>query len=169
MMLLDGGFSVMNPSFGLLFWTSIIFIAAWLFLSRFFKNIKDALKNRESAITESLEAAKNAQAKVADIEAKIEEELRLAREERLRVIKEADTLKEKILEEARSKAEEIARRSMDEAKEEIANRHKEMEINLINETGQMAIQIAQQILQRELEGKHDAFVSQKLEEFKSQR
>ena len=60
-MLFLTGFSVLNPSFGLFFWTTLIFVLVWLFLSRFFKTIAQALEDRENFIDGSLSKAKEAE------------------------------------------------------------------------------------------------------------
>ena len=42
-------FTVARPGIGLLFWTSLIFIAFWVMVGKFaFRPIKDALKKRET-------------------------------------------------------------------------------------------------------------------------
>lgn len=168
-MLFLAEFSVMNPSFGFLFWTSIIFILVWLVLGRFFKSIKNALKDREGSIEEALNAANKAREEMKNLRSEHEVELKQAREERIRIIKEAEMLKEQIIEEARQRATEATQKMMESAKEEIENRRKEMEINFYNEIGKMSVAIAQQVLQRELEGKHEAFVAERVEEFKQRK
>ena len=67
-MILLAGFPVLNPSVGLFFWTTLIFVLVWLFLSRFFKNIAQALEDRENFIDGSLSKAKQAEASLASIE-----------------------------------------------------------------------------------------------------
>jgi len=57
----------MNPSFGLLFWTSIIFILVWAVLGSFFKTIKSALKQRESDIQTALDQAAQARKELAQL------------------------------------------------------------------------------------------------------
>jgi F-type H+-transporting ATPase subunit b len=168
-MLFLADFSVMNPSFGLLFWTTIIFLFVWLVIGRSFKSIKEALKKRDSSIEEALMSAEKAREEIKLIQSSHDAELKKAREERLRIIKEAEEIKEKILEEARTRADESTRKLLESAKVEIENRRKEMEINFYNEIGKMSVAIAQQLLHRELEGKHDAFVADRVEEFKQKK
>ena len=163
-MLFLADFSVMNPSFGLLFWTSIIFVFVWLVIGRFFKSIKNALKTRESSISDALHAADKAREEMKKLQSEHEAELKKAREERIRIIKEAEEIKEKILEEARQRANDNTIKMMESAKEEIENRRKEMEINVYNEIGKMALTIAEQLVRRELENKHEAFVAEQAEE-----
>lgn len=159
-------FSVMNPSFGLLFWTTLIFILVWLVLGSFFKTIKNALKEREGDISTALNQAQLAREEMAQLKSQHEVLLKQAREERLQIIREAEAIRERIVEEAKAKAEETTRNMLEAAKQEIENRRKEMEVSLYNEVGKLSVNIAQQIMQRELEGKHEAFVAQKVDELK---
>ncbi len=159
-------FSVMNPSFGLLFWTTIVFILVWLVLGRFFKTIKNALKEREDDISNALNQAQLARKEMAQLKSEHEVLLKQAREERLQIIREAEAIRERIVEEAKSKAEDSTRKMLESAKEEIENRRKEMEVGLYNEAGKLSLIIAQQIMMRELEGKHEDFVAQQVAELK---
>lgn len=165
-MLYLADFSVMNPSFGLLFWTTIIFIGVFFVLSRFFKTIKNALNAREHDIDSALASADLARKEMAQIQDVQKNMERQAAEDRLKIIREAEAIRDKILEEAKAKAEETTRQLLESAKFEIENRRKEMEINLLNEVGRLSVDIAEHILQTELQGKHDDFISRKLSEVK---
>jgi F-type H+-transporting ATPase subunit b len=165
-MLYLADFSVMNPSFGLLFWTTIIFLVVLLVLSRFFKTIKNALKAREHDIDSALAAAEMARKEMAQIQDAQRNMERQAAEDRLRIIREAEAIRDNMLEEAKLKAEETSRQLLEAAKNEIENRRKEMEVTLFNEVGRISVDIAQQIIQSELQGKHEEFVNRKISELK---
>lgn len=165
-MLFLAEFSVMNPSLGLLFWTAIIFVFVLLVLSRFFKTIKNALKKRETDIETALNKAEEARKEIAEVQnlqKKMESE---AAEIRLKIIREAEAIRDKIIEEAKSKAEEATRSMLESARIEIANRQKEMEISMMNEVGKLSVDIAQQVLQMELQNRHEDFIASKINEFK---
>jgi len=110
-------FSVMNPSFGLLFWTTLIFIFVWLVLGSFFKTIKNALKEREGDISNALNQAQLAREEMAELKSEHEVLLKQAREERLQIIREAEAIRERIVEEAKAKAEETTRGMLETAKQ----------------------------------------------------
>jgi len=165
-MLYLADFSVMNPSFGLLFWTSIIFLGVFFVLSRFFKTIKDALKARETDIDTALKLAENARKEISQLQDVQKDMERQAAEDRLKIIREAELIREKMLEDARNKAEDLSRQMLESAKQEIENRRKEMEVTLFNEIGRLSVDIAQQILQSELQNKHEEFISTKINELK---
>jgi F-type H+-transporting ATPase subunit b len=169
-MLFLADFSVMNPSFGLLFWTTVAFILVWLVLGKTaFKPITKALQEREQSIDEALHAADKAREEIKLLKSDHDKLLEEARIKRNEIITEAQALRDRIIEEAKVKADDNARKLLDAAKEETINRRNEMEIALYNEIGKLSLNIARQIIQTELKGNHDAFVSQKVEEFKKQR
>ena len=165
-MLYLADFSVMNPSFGLLFWTTIIFLGVLFVLSRFFKTIKNALNAREHDIDSALAAAEMARKEMAQIQEAQKNMERQAADDRLRIIREAEAIRDNMLEEAKAKSEEISRQLLEAAKSEIENRRKEMEVTLLNEIGRLSVDIAQQIIQTELQGKHEEFVARKINELK---
>jgi F-type H+-transporting ATPase subunit b len=165
-MLYLADFSVMNPSFGLLFWTTIIFLGVFFVLSRFFRTIKDALKARETDIDNALQMAENARKEMAQLQDDKKNQERQASEERLRIIREAEAIRDKMLEDSKTRSEETTRQLLEAAKTEIENRRKEMEVTLLNEVGRLSVDIAQQILQVELQGKHEDFVARKVTEMK---
>ena len=159
-------FSVMNPSFGLLFWTTIIFLVVFFVLSRFFKTIKDALKAREHDIDSALQSAEQAKKEMARLEEAQKNLERQTYDERLKIISQAKAIRDKMLEDAKDKAEETTRQLLESAKQEIENRRKEMEVALLNEIGRLSVDIAQQIIQTELQGNHEEFVARKINELK---
>jgi F-type H+-transporting ATPase subunit b len=169
-MLFLADFSVMNPSFGLLFWTTIVFLLVWFVIGKVaFKPIITALQNREKSIDDALQAAERAHEEMKTLQANNQQILKEAREERIKIIREAEALRERIVEDAKNKAEESTKKLLETAKDEIENRRREMEVVLCNEIGKISLGIARQVLQTELEGKHDAFIAQKVEEFKQKR
>lgn len=170
MLFLSGGFAPMQPSFGLLFWATVVFLLVWLFLGKFaFKPISKALGERENAIDEALMEAEKARAEKVST---VEEQNRLlneAKEERIRVISQAKATSDQIVEDGRVKGKEVEERIIAAAKEEAQNRKQEMVTDLMNQTGLLASDIAAGILGKELAGNHEAFIKTKLEEFKKQQ
>lgn len=169
-MLFLEGFSPMQPSFGLLFWTTVVFVLVLFFLGKFaFKPITKALSERENAIDEALMEAEKARAEKVST---VEEQNRLlneAKEERIRVIAQAKSTADQLVEDGRDKGKEMEERIIAAAKEEAGNRKQEMITGLMNQTGLLATDIAAGILGKELDGKHEDFIRTKLEEFKKQQ
>lgn len=154
-------FSVIRPELGLTFWTLLIFLIIWGVLGKMaFKPIQNALKKREGNIQTALDEAKKARDEMSHLKAKNEELLIEAREERTKMLREAKEMKEAIVTEAKAKAKEEAHRVLENAKHEIDNLRMAAMIDLKNQSGLLAIQVAEKILQRELKGdsERDAYV-----------
>jgi len=155
-------FSVIKPDFGLLFWTTIIFLLFWLLIGKFaFRPIAQALKKREDDIQDSLDDAKKTRQDMANLKAENEELLAQAREERTLILKEAKNAKENIINEAKEKAKEEAKRIVAGAKEQIENQKMAAIIEIKNQVGIIAIEIAEKIIRKELQGNatQEAFVN----------
>lgn len=149
-------FTVIRPDFGMVFWTLLIFSLFWFLMSRFaFKPIANALKEREDDIQSSLDQAKKAREEMQHLKAKNEELLALAQEERAKILQEAKMAKDTIIAEAKEKAREESHRIVVNAKQEIENMRMAAVIDLKNQVGSIAVDIAEKILQRELKEKND--------------
>jgi len=162
-------FSVLDPSFGLFFWTTVIFILVWLFLSRFFKNIAQALEDRENFIDDSISKAKDAEKALANIESAKQAKIKEAEEKSRDIISEAESIRKSKIAEGEQKANVRRGEILEAAKEERENRKKEMETDIQNAIGLNAIEIATKVLRKELEGKHEDFVKAEIEKLKSNK
>ncbi len=162
-------FSVIKPDPGLTFWTLLIFLLVWGVLGKLaFKPIQGALRKREQDIQTALDEAKKARDEMSHLKAKNEELLVEAREERSKMLKEAKEMKEAIVNEAKAKAKEEAQRVLSNAKQEIDNLRMAAMVDLQNQSGMLAIQVAEKILQRELKGdpEREAYVKTLVEGIK---
>lgn len=147
-------FSVIKPEPGLLIWTTIIFGLFWFIMSRFaFKPIGNALKQRELDIQNSLDEAKRAREEMSQLQAENEKLLAQAREERSAILKEAKEAKDEIIAEAKERAAAEYKRKVESAIQDIENQKMAAMIALKNQAGQMAVEIAEKILRRELSNK----------------
>jgi F-type H+-transporting ATPase subunit b len=149
-------FSVFRPEPGLLIWTSIIFFIFWFLMARFaFKPIGQALKQRETDIQDALDQAKLARQEMANLQAENEKLMQQAREERSAILKEAKDAKDEIVAEAKERANAEYKRKVESAMHDIENMKLAAITELKNQAGQMAIDIAEKVLQRELANKND--------------
>ena len=161
-------FSPIKPDFGLLLWTSVIFLLFWFLMSRFaFTPIKDALKKREGDIKDSLDEAKRARDEMANLKSENEALLVEAREERSKILRAAKEAKDSIINEAKTKAKADAKKIMDDAIREIDNQKHAAITDVKNQAGLMAIEIAEKIIKKELKGTgdHEAFVNNLVKDF----
>lgn len=153
-MLFLGDFSVIKPEPGLLFWTTVIFLLFWFLMSRFaFKPIAESLKKREMDIQDALDQAKIARQEMANLQAENEKLLVQAREERAVILKEAKDAKDEIIAEAKERANAEYKRKVESAIQDIENQKMAALVELKNQTGQLAIEIAEKLLQKQLENK----------------
>ena len=155
-MLFLADFNVLKPEPGLLFWTLIIFSTFWFLMSRFaFKPIGEALKQRETDIQSALDEAKKAREEMSHLQAENEKLLAQAREERSAILKEAKEAKEEIIAEAKERANAEYKRKVESALQDIENQKMAAMTDLKNKAGQMAIEIAEKILRKELANSPD--------------
>ena len=162
-------FSVIKPDFGLLFWSTVFFLLFWLIMARFaFRPIASALKKREDDIQDSLDEAKKARQEMANLKSENEQLLIQAREERAKILREAKEAKDSIIKEAREKAKEEAKKIVASAKTEIENQRMAAVIDIKNQIGNIAIEVAEKVLRKELSGdqSQEAFVKTLVDEVK---
>ena len=142
---------LITPDFGFFFWMVIAFGIVFFCLAKFaFPVISKALKTREQKIAESLENAERIHKEMESIQAKNEELLKKAREEREAMLNEARISRDKIIEEAKEKAKDETNRLVESAKETIENERKAAMTDIKNEIANISIKVAEKILEKEL-------------------
>lgn len=162
-------FEPLQPTPGLALWSVVIFILFWALMAKFaFKPIAEGLRKRESDIRNALAEAEKAKEEMANLKAENEVILAEAREERSKIIKEAKEAKNNIIGEAKEKAKDEAQRIVTTAKQEIENEKQAALTEVKNKVGNMATDIAEKILKKELSGQteHESFVSKLVGEIK---
>ncbi len=146
-------FSVIKPDFGLLFWTTVIFLLFWFVIGKFaFRPIAEALKKRETDIQHSLDEAKRVRQEMSNLKAENEQLLIQAREERAKILKEAKDAGDALVAESREKAKLEAQKIVASAKEQIEHQKMAAVIDLKNQVGTMALEISEKLLRRQLQG-----------------
>lgn len=146
-------FSPIKPDIGLILWTTVIFSLFWFLMSRVaFTPIKNALKKRENDIQDALDQSKLAREEMATLKAENAQALAQANAERAQILQEAKEMKANIINEAKDKAKEEANKIVSNAKLEIENQRKAAVTDIKNQAGVMAIEIAEQLLKKNLKG-----------------
>jgi F-type H+-transporting ATPase subunit b len=115
-----------------------------------------------------LNEAKKAKEEMNALNARNEEILKEAQEERAKIIGEAKKVKDAIVNEAKVKAKEEAQRIVTTAKQEIEAQKKAALTEVKNEVGQMALSIAEKVIRKELQGdsNQESFVNKLVDEIK---
>ena len=157
------------PSFGLIFWTLLVFLILLFILKKFaWKPILESLKERETTISGSIAAAERIKAEMAQLKNENEAMLAKAREERTQMLKEARDTKDKIINEAKEQAKVEANKIIIDAQAAIQQQKMAAITEVKNQVGQLVIEVSKKVLSRELESSpaQDALVKQMIEEVK---
>ncbi len=142
---------MLNPDIGLVFWTGVSFLVVLFLLAKFaWKPILGAVKQREENIENALQAAEKAQAEMEKLNAKNEELLVQAREERDALISEAKEAREKMISEAKTTANAEAEKIMTSAKASIEIEKRAAIAELKNTVGALSLDIAEKVVREKL-------------------
>jgi len=139
---------LLNPDFGLVFWTTITFLLlVWVLGKIAWKPILQSIEKRNEEIAQALATAEKIKQEMAQMQVEKEKLLEQARAERDQIIEEARKMSKKLIEDANEKAKAEAQRIIDSAYESIENQKKEIATELKNEVALIALQIAEKIVE----------------------
>jgi F-type H+-transporting ATPase subunit b len=151
-----GGGSLLDPHYGLMFWTLLIFAALMLLLKRFAWNgILEAVRGREQAITDAMAAAERDRNEAAKLVAEQKAAIEAARNEAQRFIAEgratAESMRSEMLEQTRQQQAEL----LDRARKEIdAEKSKALD-EIRREAVDLALAGAGKLIGQKLDGDAD--------------
>jgi F-type H+-transporting ATPase subunit b len=160
---------LVNPGIGLIFWMTLAFLAILYLLGKVaWKPILKALKERETSIEVALNSAEKAKEEMKQMQFSNEQLLKEAKNERDAILTQARKIKDSIIEESKVKAHEEANRIIISAKESIENEKMSAIIDLKNQIGILALEVARKILIRELSDpkKQEEFIQQLIKDVK---
>ena len=160
---------LVTPGFGLIFWTSVVFIILLFLLKRMaWTPILNNVDARNKSIEEALEAAKNARDEMSSLKADNDRILKEARAQRDEMLKEARELKASIISEAKNAAKDEADKMIASAKVVIENEKAGAISELKNTVGSLSVDIAEKVLRAELKDvdKQNAFIADMLKDIK---
>lgn len=145
---------LLTPSFGLIIWTLVAFLAVFFILKKFaWPVILKGLKEREDSITQSLETAQKVKAEMAQLKIDNEQLIKKAQEERAVMLKEARETKDKIVNEAKEQAKKETAKILSEAQQVIEAKKMAAIIDVKNQVGKLVIEVTEKVLRRELGNK----------------
>jgi len=141
-------------SFGLFFWQLLIFIFLVLLLKKFaWKPILDTVNERESSIKDAMREADKARNEMASIQESNQKVLKEARAEREALLKDARKTGAEIVAKAKTDAKTEANKIISQAQEAIDNEKRAAINELKNQVAQISLEIAEKVIETELENK----------------
>lgn len=161
-----------TPDAGLLFWMLLSFGVVFFVLAKWgFPVITRMVDDRKRYIDESLEAAREANEKLAHIKTESEAILKEAREEQAKILKEATLTRDRIIEEAREKARLEGQRLLEETRIQLNNEKEAAMRDIRRQTVEIAIGVAEKIMRNNLttERQHMDLVERLVEEVEKKK
>lgn len=158
------------PDSGLLFWMTLVFIIVFLILLKWgFPSIVKMVDDRKKYIDESLQKAKDANEKLANIQKESEAMLQEARDNQATILKEAAKTRDAIVEKAQEKAQEESARIISESRTEIQNEKQAALREIRTQVAELSVKIAEKILLQQLSdpNKQNELIDKLLDEVSS--
>jgi len=159
--------NLLNPGFGLVFWTAITFLILLIILRKFaWKPILDAVDEREKSISESLEAADQAKTDMLHLKEDNKQMMKEAREQRDQMLRDAQDMKKRLIADATDEAGKKSAEMIAKAQESIRSEKNAAIKELKSQVGLLSIEIAEKVIKAELkdEKSQKALVEKMLKE-----
>ena len=163
--------SLLLPDAGLLFWMLLAFGVVFAVLYKYgFPIITSMVEARKKYIDDALKGAKEANAKIANIENECNWLIEEARKKQVEILREATAARDLIMKEAREKADADTEKMIADAKKEIEQQKDEALSALRDEAAKIAISVAEKVLRKELSDKasQQAYIEKLVDETKNE-
>lgn len=140
-----------TPGFGLVFWMFVSFAVLFFILWKYaWPMILDIVDKRAYLIDKGVEYAQNAKEQLDNAQLAADNLLNEARRKEADILREAESLKTKIIEDARAEAKEQAKKETEAAKLSIEQAKKEAELSIRDEVGAIALSIAEKVVRERM-------------------
>jgi F-type H+-transporting ATPase subunit b len=159
--------NLLTPDIGLLFWMLLCFSIVFFVLAKFgFPVIVKMVEERKNFIDKSVASAKEANERLKGIVEEGEAILKKSRSEEIKILKEADEMKHKIIADAKEQAKVDAGKIIEDAKLAIEKEKEKALREVNNRVAELSISIAEKILRKNLaaEQEQQEFVNQLIAE-----
>ncbi len=154
-------------SIGLFFWQSMIFIGLLFLLRKYaWGPILSAVNERETSIKDALASAEAARSEMETLQSDNQRILKEARAEKEALLKEARNTRADLINTAKEEAQAEADKILTQAQEAIQNEKRAAISELKEQVGSIAMDIAEKVLQKELESndKQEQLINQLLKD-----
>ena len=162
--------SLLTPEIGLLFWMIVAFGVVFFGLAKFgFPIITQMVDNRKKYIDESLDAARQANEKLAKIQEESAAMLKQAQEKQSQILAEAMEMRKQIVEKAQAEATTAGQKILEEAKQQIQVEKEDAIRDIRRQVGELSVQVAEKVLRQSLATDKDqmAMIDRMLDELET--
>lgn len=143
--------SLLTPEIGLLFWMIVAFGVVFFVLAKFgFPIITQMVDERKKYIDESLEAARQANEKLAKIQEESAAMLKQAQEKQSQILAEAMEMRKQIVEKAETEATAAGQKIITEARQQIQAEKEDAIRDIRRQVGELSVQVAEKVLRQTL-------------------
>ena len=143
--------SLLTPEIGLLFWMIVAFVVVFFVLAKFgFPIITQMVDERKKYIDESLEAAREANEKLAKIQEESAAMLKQAQEKQSQILAEAMEMRKQIVEKAETEATAAGQKIITEARQQIQAEKEDAIRDIRRQVGELSVQVAEKVLRQTL-------------------
>ena len=143
--------SLLTPEIGLLFWMIVAFGVVFFVLAKFgFPIITQMVDERKKYIDESLEAAREANEKLAKIQEESAAMLKQAQEKQSQILAEAMEMRKQIVEKAETEATAAGQKLISEARQQIQTEKEDAIRDIRRQVGELSVQVAEKVLRQTL-------------------
>lgn len=161
--------SLLTPEIGLLFWMIVAFGVVFGVLAKFgFPVITKMVDERKRYIDESLDAARQANEKLARIQEESAAMLKDAQQQQSKILAEAVEMRNQIVEKAKEDATLAGQKLMEEARERINAEKEEAIRDIRRQVAILSVEIAEKVLRSSLKTDKEqmAMIDRMLDELK---
>ena len=140
-----------KPEFGLVFWMFLAFLCLYLILAKWaWPFIIKSMDERATLIDKGVAYAQEAKSKLDNAKAEADALVADARKQQADILRDAAKMKTEIIEQAKAEAAVEAKKVTDAAQVTIEQSRKESEHQLRQDVGEYALQIAEQVIRRNM-------------------
>lgn len=161
--------ALLTPDFGLLFWMLLAFTVVFVILKKWgFPVILKAVEDRKQFIDESLKNAREANEKLANIQAECETLLKQAHDQQAQILKDASDTRSKMIQQAKDEAILEGRKMIEDARNAIHTERENALRSIRSQVATLSVQIAEKILQQQLQNpsQQEQLIDQILQDIK---
>ena len=140
-----------TPEFGLIFWMFVAFGCLYYVLAKWaWPFIIKSMEERADLIDKGVAYAQEAKSQLDNAKAEADKLLAEARNEQADILREAAKMRNELIEKARGDAAEEAKKVSQAAQVSLEQARKEAEKQLRTEVGDLALQIAEKVIRRNI-------------------